>query len=160
MSALRFVVLLSASLAAQGASPTAHPDDLDARNWPAIGRTASEAHYSPLDAIRRDTVAQLRLAWSLDLDVTQNVATPLAIDGTVFIASGYSIVHAVDAKTGKLSWRYDSGTLQVAGAKLRRGWGVRGLASSPGRLFIGTHDGRLIALDSRKGTVLWTTQTL
>lgn len=160
MTATRLFVLLLCSLAAHAGNKPVAPDDADPRNWPAVGRTNSEAHYSPLAEIQRDTVPRLRLAWTLDLTVTQNLATPLAVDGIVYVASGYSIVHAVDAKTGKLLWRYDSDTLKVAGAKLRKGWGVRGLAYSQGRLFVGTHDGRLIALDAKKGAVVWSVQTL
>jgi quinohemoprotein ethanol dehydrogenase len=69
-------------------------------------------------------------------------------------------VYAVDAKTGKSLWRFDPEVLLVAGKKLRAGSGVRGLAYSKGRLFVGTHDGRLIALDAKKGTALWSTPTL
>ena len=55
----------------------------------------------PLAEINRETVPRLNLAWTLDLDVTNNLSTPLAVDGVIYVASGYSIVHAVDAKTGQ-----------------------------------------------------------
>ena len=70
------------------------------------------------------------------------------------------MVYAVDALTGKLLWQFDPGVTKVAGKKLRAGAGVRGLAYSTGRLFVGTHDGRLIALDAKKGTRVWSTPTL
>ena len=78
-------------------------NEADGRNWPAYGRTFSETHYSPLGEINRDTVRRLGLAWTLDLDVTNNLSTPLAVDGVVYVASGYSLVHAVDAKSGTRS---------------------------------------------------------
>ncbi len=142
------------------ASTTPHSsNEADGRNWAAYGRTFSETHYSPLAEINRETVPRLNLAWTLDLDVTNNLSTPLAVDGVIYVASGYSFVHAVDAKTGKLLWRYDPEVAKVAGAKLRTGWGIRGLSFWKGRLFVGTHDGRLIALDAKTGKPVWSVQT-
>ncbi|HET7812722.1 MAG TPA: PQQ-dependent dehydrogenase, methanol/ethanol family [Steroidobacteraceae bacterium] len=132
----------------------------DGRNWAAYGRTFDETHYSPLSEINRETVSRLNLAWTLDLDVTNNLSTPLAVDGVIYVASGYSFVHAVDARTGKLLWRYDPEVAKVVGNKLRTGWGIRGLAFWKGRLYLGTHDGRLLALDAKKGTLVWSVQTL
>jgi len=152
--------LLVCAAVATAATQSPLSPDLDPRNWPAIGRTAGETHYSPLTEINRDTVGRLRLAWTLDLDVGNAQATPLAIDGVIYVAAGYSILYAVDALTGKSLWRFDPGVPQVAGKKLRAGAGVRGLAYSAGRLFVGTHDGRLIALDAKKGTAVWSTPTL
>src|SRR5690349_24665121 len=100
----------------------------DGHNWAAYGRTFDESHYSPLTEINRETVPRLNLAWTLDLDVTNNLSTPLAVEGVIYVASGYSIVHAVDAKTGTLLWRYDPEVARVVGKKLRTGWGMRGLA--------------------------------
>lgn len=151
------VAILLASLFASStlAADKGGPEDADPRNWPAIGRSAYDSHFSPLTEINRDTVARLRLAWSLDLDVTGANSTPLAVDGVIYVAAGYSIVHAVDARTGKLLWKHDPDVTRVAGRKLRWGSGVRGLAYLKGRLFVGTHDGRLLALDAKTGAVIW-----
>jgi quinohemoprotein ethanol dehydrogenase len=132
----------------------------DPRNWPAPGRTANETRFSPLDEIDRDTIGRLRLAWSLDLAVGSAHSTPLAVDGVVYVAAGYTVVHAVDARTGKLLWRYDSEAAVLAKQKLRGGSGIRGLAYQKGRLFVGTQDGRLVALDAKKGAVVWSAQVL
>lgn len=159
MRCLRFAaLLLCAAASAKDSSPLS--DEFDAHNWAAIGRTAGETHYSPLTEINRETVGRLRLAWTLDLDLGNAQSTPLAVEGILYVAAGYSIVYAVDARTGKSLWRFDPEVLLVAGKKLRAGAGVRGLAFSKGRLFVGTHDGRLIALDAKKGTALWSTPTL
>ena len=152
------MLLCAATAGAKDSSPLS--DELDAHNWAAVGRTAGETHYSPLTEINRETVGRLRLAWTLDLDLGNAQATPLAVEGIIYVAAGYSIVYAVDAKTGKSLWRFDPEVLLVAGKKLRAGSGVRGLAYSKGRLFFGTHDGRLIALDAKKGTAHWSTPTL
>src|SRR5262245_9208398 len=152
--------LATVASAATTVDNTALNAEADGRNWPAYGRTFSETHYSPLTEVNRDTVARLGLEWSLDLDVGNNLSTPLAVDGVIYVASGYSFVHAVDAKTGKLKWRYDPEVTKVAGDKIRTGWGIRGLALWKGRVFVGTHDGRLLALDARKGTLIWSVQTI
>ena len=142
-------------------STTAHsPTARDGRNWAAYGRTFSETHYSPLTEINAATVGRLGLAWSLDLEPQNVLSTPLAVDGVIYFAVGYSIVHAVDARTGRLLWRYDPGVTERAGVKLRTGWGIRGLAYWKGRVFVGTHDGRLLALDARDGTPVWSVQTI
>ena len=135
-------------------------DASDGRNWAAYGRTYSEAHYSPLTDIDTKTVGRLGLAWSLDLEPQNVLSTPLAVDGVIYLAVSYSIVHAVDAQTGELLWRYDPGVLERAGKKLRTGWGIRGLAYWKSRVFVGTHDGRLLAIDARTGKPVWSVQTL
>jgi quinohemoprotein ethanol dehydrogenase len=156
---LLFACLL-ASAAPAADKPAPGPDDADARNWTSYGRVATESHFSPLTEINRDTVSRLKLAWTLDLDVTGANSTPLAVDGVLYVAAGYSIVHAVDGRSGKLLWRYDPGVAAIAGRKLRSGAGIRGLAHAKGRLFVGTHDGRLIALDAKKGTLVWGVEVL
>jgi quinohemoprotein ethanol dehydrogenase len=135
-------------------------DESDGRNWAAYGRTYRETHYSPLTEINAGTIDRLGLAWSLDLEPQHVLSTPLAVDGVVYLAVGYSVVHAVDAQTGRLLWRHDPGVTQRAGTKLRTGWGIRGLAFWKGRLFVGTHDGRLLAIEARDGTPVWGVQTL
>jgi quinohemoprotein ethanol dehydrogenase len=160
---LRFAAaaaLLVCAAVATAATQSPLSPEFDARNWASIGRTAGETHYSPLTEINRDTVGRLRLAWTLDLDVTNAQSTPLAVDGVLYVAAGYSMVFAVDALTGKLLWKYDPLVLPVVGKKLRAGAGVRGLAYATGRLFVGTHDGRLISIDAKTGAMVWSTPTL
>jgi quinohemoprotein ethanol dehydrogenase len=135
-------------------------DEKDGKDWPAYGRTFGEGHYSPLTDINVDTVKRLGLAWSLDLDVNNSITAPLAIDGVLYFGAGHGVVHAVDAKSGKLLWRFDAKAPEAAGKKLRTAWGIRGIAFWKGRVYAGTSDGRLIALNAKDGTLAWSTLTV
>ena len=116
-------------------------DELDGRNWAAYGRTYSEHHASPLRQIDRRNVEELGLAWSLDLPgVTNGATVPLAIDGIIYLTVGQSIVHAVDARTGRLLWRHDPEVTKVAKRKLRITWGPRGIGYWEGKIYVGTTD--------------------
>ena len=113
-----------------GDSATLIANEADGTNWASYGRTYSEDHASPLREIDSGNVGRLGLAWSLELPDIHNGATvPLAVDGVVYFTVGQSIVHAVDAQSGKLLWRYDPEVTKVAGRKLRHHAGVR--AASP-----------------------------
>ena len=129
----------------------------DGRNWAAWGRTFDEQRYSPLDQINRDSVSRLGLAWTYELDKVWSVSSqPLAVDGVIYIAVGYSEVHAIDANSGQTLWSYDP---QVDPIKMRMAWGIRGLAYWKGRVYVGVQDGRLIALDAKSGELAWSVLT-
>lgn len=133
----------------------------DGTNWPSYGRTYSENHASPLTQINADNVGTLGLAWSLELPDVHNGATvPLAVDGVIYFTVDQSMVHAVDAVTGRLLWRYDPEVTRVAGEKLRYTWGPRGIAYWQNKIYVGTTDGRLIALDAKTGRLVWETLTV
>lgn len=134
-------------------------DDSDGRDWAGYGRTNGQQHYSPLSDISQASVGSLGLAWSLDLPPVNTVTEPIAIDGVLYFATGLSVVRAVDAATGKQRWEYDPEVGEVAGLNLRAGWGVRGVGWWNGKIFVGTQDGRLIAIDAQSGKPVWTAQT-
>jgi quinohemoprotein ethanol dehydrogenase len=135
-------------------------DDHDDADWAGYGRTFSERHFSPLDQITVRNVDRLGLAWSMDLDQENSVTQPIEVDGVLYFVTGYGIVHAADAISGRALWRYDPETWKRAGKKLRDGWGTRGLAWWNGRIYFGTQDGRLIALDASTGTPVWSVMTV
>ncbi|MBV9086493.1 MAG: PQQ-dependent dehydrogenase, methanol/ethanol family, partial [Acidobacteriaceae bacterium] len=135
--------------------------DREPGNWMTHGRTYSEQRFSPLKQINDQNVGQLGLAWFYDLDTNRGQeSTPLVIDGVMYFTMAWSKVVALNAATGAVMWTYDP---QVPGA-----WGVnaccdvvnRGLAAWNGKLFIGTLDGRLIALDAANGKVVWEKLTI
>lgn len=131
-------------------------------DWPLIGQNSDEHYFSPIGQINSDNVVELGLAWSLDLDGESSLeATPLAVNGILYFPGHQSVVYAVDAKSGKLLWKYDPEIWKVDPDRLRLMFHAnRGLAYDQGRIFVGTFDGRLIALDARTGAVLWTVRTL
>jgi len=154
-------LLVAASPGAISVDDAALADETDGSDWPAFGRSFSEQRYSPLRQIHAGNVARLGLAWSLDLPGVINVASqPLAVGGVIYFAVGYSVVHAVDAKTGKLLWRHDPEVAKVAGYKLREAWGSRGLALYGDKVYVGTIDGRLIALSAATGEPVWSVLTV
>ena len=130
--------------------------DADTQNWLTHGRTYSEQRFSPLKSIDEENVARLGLAWYYDLGTSRGVeATPLVVDGVMYTTSAWSIVYALDAKTGRELWVYDP--------QVPKRWGQfaccdvvnRGVAVWGGKVFVGTLDGRLDALDAATGKLVW-----
>jgi PQQ-dependent dehydrogenase (methanol/ethanol family) len=128
--------------------------------WVTHGRTYEEQRFSPLKRISANDVNGLGLAWYFDLDTNRGQeATPLLIDGTLYFTSAWSKVFAVDARTGRQKWRYDP---QIAGEKAVDACCDvvnRGVAAWGSNIFVGTLDGRLIALDMASGEKVWSVQT-
>ena len=82
--------------------------DARAGEWITHGRTYSEARFSPLKQIDAANVKNLGLAWSFDTDTTRGLeATPIIIDGVMYTTGSWSVVFAIDARTGKQLWRWD-----------------------------------------------------
>lgn len=84
-------------------------------DWLTHGRTYDEQRFSPLAKIHQGNVNELKLAWSYDFDTSRGQeATPLVIDGVMYVTSSWSKVFALDARTGRELWRFDP---KVDGAK-------------------------------------------
>ena len=135
--------------------------DREPANWMIYGRTYDEQRFSPLNQINDQNVSQLGLAWYYDLDTNRGQeATPIVVDGVIYFTSAWSKVFALNAATGKLIWSYDP--------KVPGNWAVnaccdvvnRGIAAWNGKIFVGTLDGRLIALDAATGRSIWETLTI
>lgn len=153
---------LLAALSACRSLPDDRKPDLPGTtdNWTAYGGTSDETHFSTLTQINDGNVAQLGLAWAYDLPtMISAVGAPLEVAGTVYLGVGYTHLYALDARTGRKKWDYDPEVTKVAGPKLRMGWGVRGIAYDNGKIFAGTQDGRLLAVDAATGKLLWSIQT-
>ena len=130
-------------------------------NWLAHGLDYKEQRFSPLKQINKQTIGGLGLAFEVDLGSNDALeATPIMVDGTLFFTSTYSIVHAVDAKTGAEKWRYDP---QVPKEFLRRaccGPINRGVAVYQGNVYVATLDGRLVAVNATSGAKVWEVNTI
>lgn len=130
-------------------------------NWLAFGRTYEEQRHSPLTQINKETVSQLGLAWYKDMNTNRALeATPIVVDDTMYFTSTWSRVYAVDARTGETKWMYDP---EVPGEWARKACCDvvnRGVAVYKGRVYVGTLDGRLVALDAATGSVVWDVDTL
>ncbi len=130
-------------------------------NWPLHGLSHSEQRFSPLKAINQDNIDDLSLTWYLDLPGKRGQeATPIIIDGIMYTTSAWSHVLAIDAATGKQIWHFDPKVPKSTGVKGCCDAVNRGIAYSDGRVFVGTLDGRLIALDAKTGNQLWSTVTV
>ena len=130
--------------------------DADWANWITHGRTYSEQRYSPLDQIDRDNVGELGLEWFADMDTARGQeATPLVIDGKLYLTTAWSKVKAFDAASGEPLWEYDPQVPGETGVKVCCDVVNRGLAAWGDRLYLGTLDGRLVALDRDTGAVEW-----
>jgi len=135
--------------------------DAEPQNWFTTGRTLGEQRYSPLDQIDAGNVKRLGFAWEYDLRTRRGLeATPVVIDGVLFTSSTWSKVYALDAKTGRELWSFDP---QVPGEWARNACCDvvnRGVAVWHGKVYVGTLDGRLIALDANSGKPVWQQDTL
>src|SRR5262245_47194568 len=130
------------------------------QNWLSYGGGWSEQHYSPLKSIDTANVSRLKPAWSFDFDTYRGQeATPVVVDGVMYVSSAWSKVFALDAKSGKLLWSFDPRVPGPADLPLCCDVVNRGVAVYKGRVFVGTIDARLIALDAKTGAVTWSVAT-
>lgn len=135
--------------------------DSEPQNWLTHGRTYSEQRYSPLDRINAENVGQLGLAWTYELREPRAAeATPIVVDGVMYVTSAWSIVSALNAATGEQIWIYDPETPRSRGQYACCDVPNRGVAVYDGKVYVATLDGRLIALDARTGRELWDVVTV
>lgn len=129
--------------------------------WLTYGGNYAEDRYSTLGQITKENVKQLGLAWSLNLGISRGIeATPLIADGVMYLSGPWSRVYAIDARTGKLRWQYDPKVPGYYGEKACCDVVNRGVALYKGHVYVGTLDGRLIALNADSGQPVWSVQTV
>jgi PQQ-dependent dehydrogenase (methanol/ethanol family) len=127
------------------------------RDFPLVGGNWANQRYSALDTINKSTVKKLGGAWTLHLEdgkpagLAGNMhATPIVIDGVMFISSGAGNVFAIDAGAGIVKWKYHSES--VVGPMTNRG-----VVVAEGKVFAGQRDNTLVALDQQTGALVWKT---
>ena len=154
---MRRIGLFASSLVALGGLL----DGQQAGDWPAYGSDAGGERFSPLDAIRRENVASLEVAWTFrtgdayqpkDSRPTAFEATPLHVDGTLYLSTPVGRVIALDPVTGQQRWAFDA---KVPRDKGYGDFASRGVSTwqhgGERRIFVATIDARLIALDAKTG---------
>jgi quinohemoprotein ethanol dehydrogenase len=121
----------------------------------------SETRFSKLRQLDTANVKRLGLVWSYDLESTRGVeSTPVVVDGIMYVTASWSVVHAVDVRTGKRLWSYDPGVDRANGFKGCCDVVNRGVAVYKGKVYVGAFDGRLVALDAATGQKVWEQDTI
>ncbi|MFA9192643.1 PQQ-binding-like beta-propeller repeat protein [Flavobacterium sp. FZUC8N2.13] len=130
-------------------------------DWLLHGLNYAETRFSPLNQINESNINELGLDWSLDLGLKRGIeATPIVKDGVMYLTGPWSIVFAVDLRTHKLLWKYDPEVPKSYGEKGCCDVVNRGVALYEDKIFVGTFDGRLIALNSENGKKIWEVLTV
>ena len=134
--------------------------DQDTSNWLMYGRTYEDHRFSLLNQINEQTVGKLGLAWSRELGTTRGLeATPLVDDGVIYASGSWSVVYAIDARTGEVRWSYDPKVPRSRAFFICCDVVNRGVALYEGKVYVATLDGRLIALDEHSGAPVWSVST-
>ena len=131
-------------------------------SWLTYGQNFKEQRFSELTQINTDTIARLGLAWTTQIgDYNMRMqGTPLVVDGVMYVSNGWSVIYALDATTGEEIWKYDP---EVDRSYIRLACcgpaHNRGVAVYEGKVFVGTFDGRLIAVNAENGEEVWDVDT-
>jgi len=136
-------------------------NEAESTQWPTHGLDYAETRHSKLTQITPENVGELGLAWSHELHSRRGVeATPIVVDGIMYTTASWSVVHALDARTGEELWVYDP---EVPGDYAYKGCCDvvnRGVAVHQGKVYVGTYDGYLVALNGKTGEIEWRVDTI
>jgi alcohol dehydrogenase (cytochrome c) len=134
----------------------------DGKDWLTYHASYKGWDYSPLNQINADNVKRLKVAFIEQVGhSTRGVQSmPLAKDGVLYFSASYSKVFALKGDTGELLWSYTPKLDDELVARQTHSPYNRGMAMSDGKLYIGTVDGRLIALDMKTGQPVWDTKLI
>lgn len=132
------------------------------QNWLAYGLDYASTRFSRLKQIDAANVSRLGLVWSFDLGSTHHgvEATPIVVQGVMYVTAPWNIVYALDAQTGEKIWSYDPKVPRTIGYKGCCDVVNRGVVVYKGKVYEATYDGRLIALDAATGKPVWSTRTV
>lgn len=130
-------------------------------DWLSYGRNYQEDRFSPLSQISKSNIDSLGLVWSINLGSTRGIeATPIVVDGIMYQSGPWSMVYAIDVRKGKLIWTYDPEVPREYGERACCDVVNRGVAIYKGLVFVGSLDGRLIAIDASTGKKSWEVLTV
>jgi PQQ-dependent dehydrogenase (methanol/ethanol family) len=129
----------------------------DSRNWLHTQGNYAQTRYYPGAQINTQNVRKLRPAFVFQTEVNESMETaPIVVDGVMYLTTSYNHVYAADAATGKEFWHYKHRMGPVT--TFCCGPNNRGVAISGGKLFMGTLDAKLVALDALTGKLVWEKQ--
>jgi len=130
-------------------------------DWLSYGRNYAEDRFSSLNQITKSNIKDLGLAWSFNLGTNRGIeATPIVVDGIMYISGPWSAVYAIDARKGELIWTYDPEVPKEYGEKACCDVVNRGIALYKGHIFVGSLDGRLISINAATGKRVWEVLTV
>jgi PQQ-dependent dehydrogenase (methanol/ethanol family) len=130
-------------------------------DWIMYGRTYDEQRFSSLSQINEQNVSKLGLVWSREFGTARGLeATPLVANGLIYTTGEWSVVYAIDARTGQLLWTFDPKVPRARARSICCDVVNRGVALYDGKVYVGTLDGRLIALEAKSGTPIWDIATI
>jgi quinohemoprotein ethanol dehydrogenase len=128
-------------------------------NWLVNGGTFESQHFSPLKSINDQNINRLGLAWTIPIDSHMGLSTePIVVDGVIYLGLPFDIVEAIDGVTGKVRWRFDP-HIRINGPwrNSYEGRKNRGVAVWHGKVYVGTGDCRMVAIDAATGEKVWDT---
>jgi glucose dehydrogenase len=139
--------------------------DQEPGQWMTTGRDQSAAFFSPLKQIDKSTASRLGFAWQFKTDTYRGMeATPLVVDGVLYVSGTWGSVYAIDGATGVRKWAFDPHNDPSFDASSARWSGddvtTRGLTIWQGKVFAVSTDCKLYALDARDGHIVWQRETL
>lgn len=133
----------------------------DSPDWSMHGGSYDEQRFSPLKQINEQNVQKLGLVWSHEFFTNRGLeATPLVVNGVIYTTGEWSVVYALDAKTGQILWTYDPKVPRSRARTICCDVVNRGVGLYQGKVYVGTLDGRLIALDAKSGSPVWDVVTV
>ena len=142
-------------------SQVSSKDAADSVDWSLHGATTDEQRFSPLKQISEQNVQRLGLVWSHEFGTIRGLeATPLVINGVIYTTVEWSVVYALDARSGRVLWSFDPKVPRSRARIICCDVVNRGVAFYQGKIYVGTIDGRLIALDANSGSPVWDVVTV
>ncbi|GBL58042.1 alcohol dehydrogenase [Pseudomonas citronellolis] len=159
-ASLFFISVFSANSIANTPNTPATPTIGASNEWLYGGGQPGKPYYSQLKEINKSNIDKLGLAWATSVDTPMGlVSEPIIVNNVAYISAALSVVYAIDVKSGKQLWKFTP-KLKLDGGP-GTSWSARtnrGVAFWEGKVFVGTGDCRLIAIDAEKGTQLWDSQ--
>ena len=129
----------------------------DPKNWIHPNGSYAQTRYYPGTQINTGNVAKMKPAFVFQTAVLESMETaPIVVNGVMFLTTSFNHVYAINAATGEEYWHYKHKMGPIT--TFCCGPNNRGVAIENDRIFMGTLDAKLVALDAKTGKVLWETQ--